>query len=179
MVTRLPDDAVAGLRAAPLTYADVGATMGAAPPSYRTFTRTRLLEHASFEQAAEALMTWQVHERAGLHVAASGPRVGQDAVVVMRLGPRVGGIRIPCRVVHVIDEPDATGFAYGTLPGHPESGEERFEVRRRSDGGAAITVAAFSRPATLLARAGGPLTRAVQARMTQRYLRAADLMSPG
>ena len=43
----------------------------------------------------------------------------------MHLGP----VRAPCRVVYVVDEPDRRGFAYGTLPGHAESGEELFLVR--------------------------------------------------
>ena len=45
--------------------------------------------------------------------------------VVSRIAP---GIATPCRVVYVIDEPSRRGFAYGTLPGHPESGEEAFIV---------------------------------------------------
>jgi uncharacterized protein (UPF0548 family) len=40
----------------------------------------------------------------------------------------MGFLQAPCRVVYVIDEPDIRGFAYGTPPGHPESGEERFAV---------------------------------------------------
>lgn len=176
MVTRLPAGTVARLRAAPLTYPR-GGSAEHPPPGHHGFSRRRVLEAASFEEAAEALMTWRVHERAGLQVAASGPRVEPDTVVAMRLGPRGVGIRIPCRVVEVTEQPDLVGFAYGTLPGHPESGEERFEVRRRADGRAVVTVSAFSRPATLLARAGGPLARAAQARMTERYLRAADVTS--
>ncbi len=30
----------------------------------------------------------------------------------------------PCRVVYEVERPDARGFAYGTLPGHPATGEE-------------------------------------------------------
>jgi uncharacterized protein (UPF0548 family) len=33
------------------------------------------------------------------------------------------GFKAPVRVVYVVDEPTRRGFAYGTLPGHPESGE--------------------------------------------------------
>lgn len=106
--------------------------------------------------------------------AGEPPRVESGAVVEMRLGPPRLGVRIPCRVVQVVDEPHRGGFAYGTLPGHPETGEERFEVRRGPDGVVAFTVTAFSRPASALARAGGPLSRWVQGRMTERYLRAAD-----
>jgi uncharacterized protein (UPF0548 family) len=35
---------------------------------------------------------------------------------------------VPCRVVYVVDEPRRAGFAYGTLPGHPEIGGERVGV---------------------------------------------------
>src|SRR5207253_2806761 len=33
-----------------------------------------------------------------------------------------------CRIVYVVNEPRKFGFAYGTLPEHVESGEERFTV---------------------------------------------------
>ncbi|MFC6343752.1 DUF1990 domain-containing protein, partial [Nocardioides hankookensis] len=100
---------------------------------------------------------------------ASGPADEPGATVAMRLGP----LRVPCRVVYVVREPDRVGFAYGTLPGHPESGEERFEVARAADGTVTFEVTAFSRPATMLARLGGPIGRAVQDRITERYLNAA------
>jgi uncharacterized protein (UPF0548 family) len=73
----------------------------------------------------------------------------------------------------VIEEPDRRGFVYGTLPGHPESGEESFVLVRQSDGAVIFTVEATSRPASLLARLGGPVTRWVQAVATDRYLKAA------
>jgi hypothetical protein len=56
-------------------------------------------------------------------------------------------MRAPCRVVYVIDEPRRRGFAYGTLPGHPESGEEAFVLEQRDDGTIASNIIAFSRPA--------------------------------
>ncbi len=71
-----------------------------------------------------------------------------------------------------MDEPRRRGFAYGTLPGHPESGEEAFIVEQHDDDSVTFTITAFSRPATWLARLGGPLGRAVQDRVTARYLRA-------
>jgi uncharacterized protein (UPF0548 family) len=92
----------------------------------------------------------------------------------MRLGAGPVALRIPCRVVDVVDEPDRRGFVYGTLPGHPECGEESFVLERRPDGAIAFTVAAFSRPATLLARIGGPAARGMQRFMTGRYLAAPD-----
>ncbi len=80
---------------------------------------------------------------------------------------------IPCRVVDVVDEPDRRGFAYGTLPGHPETGEERFMAQRDPQTGeVTATICAFSNPATWVTRLGGPVARLVQRLMTQRYLKA-------
>ena len=64
------------------------------------------------------------------------------------------------------------GFAYGTLPGHPESGEEAFVIERHDDDTVSFTITAFSRHATRLARVAGPLGRAAQRRITARYLRS-------
>ncbi|GAA4732513.1 hypothetical protein GCM10023350_14890 [Nocardioides endophyticus] len=67
-------------------------------------------------------------------VAASGPVADTDTVVDMRFGLGPLALRIPCRVVYVVDEPERAGFAYGTLPGHPETGEELFLLSRLGDG---------------------------------------------
>jgi uncharacterized protein (UPF0548 family) len=77
-----------------------------------------------------------------------------------------------CRIVVVVDEPERYGFAYGTLPGHPERGEEAFLVERHDDGRVVFRIVAFSRSAELLARLGGPVTRAIQQRASRGYLTA-------
>jgi uncharacterized protein (UPF0548 family) len=164
------------LRAAPLTYAAVGATVSTPPTGYATMHFSTVLRRRDFDAVAEALMAWQVHRRAGLRVRASGS-ARPNTVVDMRLGLGALAVRVPCRVVFVVDEPDRRGFAYGTLPGHPESGEERFLLHRNPDGHVEFTITAFSRPATLLARAGGPVSRWVQVAMTKRYLAAADQLA--
>jgi uncharacterized protein (UPF0548 family) len=76
--------------------------------------------------------------------------------------------------VYVIDEPRRRGFAYGTLPGHPECGEEAFLLERHDDGRVTFTIIAFSRPAHALAKLAGPLVRRIQDAITGRYLRALD-----
>lgn len=166
------------LRSAPLTYAAVGATAATSPSGYATMHLRKTLQRCDFDAAAEDLMSWRVHRRAGLHVAASGT-AQPDAVVDMRLGIGALTVRIPCRVIYVVDERDSRGFAYGTLPGHPESGEERFVLHRGPDGHIDFTITAFSRPATLLARAGGLVSRWTQLTMTRRYLTAADQLAGG
>jgi uncharacterized protein (UPF0548 family) len=178
MVTTLPDAVATALKAAPFTYADVGATSAAMPAvmpaGYASFTTSRQLRRRDFTAAADELLTWRVQERAGLGVEASSLRVTEGTVARITLGKGPVRVLAPCRVVYVIDEPDRAGFAYGTLPGHPESGEELFLLGHRADGSVEFTVTAFSRPATLLSRVGGPAARWVQRLMTNRYLTALD-----
>jgi uncharacterized protein (UPF0548 family) len=97
--------------------------------------------------------------------------VTEGATVLLLIG--VGPLRMvaPCRIVAVIDEEDRFGFAYGTLPGHPERGEELFVIERE-EGGATFRINAFSRPDQVLVRLGGPVARRAQTRVTNRYLRA-------
>jgi len=73
-----------------------------------------------------------------------------------------------CRIVYVVDESGPIskfGFAYGTLPGHVESGEERFLIEwDRGDDSVWYDILAFSRPNHVLARLGYPFVRRKQAR---------------
>jgi uncharacterized protein (UPF0548 family) len=157
-----------------VTYDEVGATLGRLPSGYTHVRRSAVVGHGpeDFWRASEALLSWEVPRRAGLEVTASAPRaaVGETVEVVLRLGPV--RFRAPCRVVLVVDEPTVQGFAYGTLPGHPEQGEELFQVRLAPDGDVHLDVVAFSRPARWFSRVGAPVARLVQARVTGRYLRA-------
>ncbi|GFG76237.1 hypothetical protein MBOT_36020 [Mycobacterium botniense] len=155
----------------PFTYPDVGATAGPPPPGYRHFGFVSQIGAGQqrFDEAADALMHWGMQRGAGLRVHASSEVVAVNAVVLVGLG----FLRAPCRVVYVIDEPDLCGFAYGTLPGHPESGEERFAVRHDPVTAAVYAeVAAFSRPASWWSKAGGPLVSLAQRAIAKRYLRA-------
>lgn len=85
-----------------------------------------------------------------------------------------------CRIVYALSEhtqvvsspgrpagpsPEITGFAYGTLSHHAESGEEIFQVSwDPPDGEVVYQIRAVSRERALLARLGFPLARALQAR---------------
>jgi uncharacterized protein (UPF0548 family) len=172
--TQLDPELEAQLRAADLTYDLVGRTSGVLPDGYGHLSRRLALGlgMARFADASRALFGWQMHLRSGLRVASSSPSVRQSTVVMLGVG--VGPLRLnaPCRVVYIIDEPDRKGFAYGTLPGHPESGEEAFVIERTEDDTVTFAITAFSRPASDLARLAGPLGRLAQRRMTARYLRA-------
>jgi uncharacterized protein (UPF0548 family) len=162
------------LRRAPFTYAEVGGTRGELPAGYRRLRRrvTVGTGAARFEEAAHTVLGWQMHRRAGLSVRASSGSVVEDAVAVLRLGWRFLGVSAPVRVVYVVHQPHRRGFAYGTLPGHPESGEEAFDVQLHPDGQVTFTITAFSRPSSMLARAGGPISSLIQSWATNRYLRS-------
>jgi uncharacterized protein (UPF0548 family) len=95
--------------------------------------------------------------------------VGATVLAVVSFG--VVTMVAPCRVVWVVNEPDKFGFAYGTLPGHPERGEEAFTVERRV-GGTFFSVRAFSQPAEALVRLSGPVGRVAQQFATRRYIGA-------
>jgi len=158
---------------AELTYAEVGATASEAlPDGYHHVRATRSLGVVDLDAVGEILFGWKVQERAGVRRVAGPDRVALGVDVTFRSLLQT----IPCRVVEVVDEPDRRGFAYGTLPGHPETGEERFIAERDPQTGeVTATITAFSNPATWVTRLGGPVGRLVQRLMTRRYL---DAMLP-
>jgi uncharacterized protein (UPF0548 family) len=153
-----------------LTYAEVGATAREPlPAGYHHVKAVRSLGVVDFDEAAEAIMTWQMQERSGVRRVGGPPRATLGADVTFRFL----GQKVPCRVIDVVDEPDRRGFAYGTLPGHPETGEERFAVERDpATGEVTATVTAFSNPALWRTKLAGPVGRLLQRAMTQRYLKA-------
>lgn len=173
----MPD--LAAFAHAPFTYPEVGATAGTPPTDAHVVRAERVVGHGpdDFTAVRASILSFGMQRGAGMRVRASTPTARAGTVVLLRarfLGP----VRIPCRVVYTIDEPGRAGFAYGTLPGHPESGEELFCVELRSspqqpDGAVVAVVSAFSRPGRWYTRLGAPFGRALQAAMTRRYLAAA------
>jgi uncharacterized protein (UPF0548 family) len=159
------------LAALPLTYSEVGATAGPLPTGYHHVQKSAVIGRGRrrFEEAADAGMRWGMLRGAGLRVEATTEVAEVGSEVIVHLGP----VRAPCRVVYVVDEPDRRGFAYGTLPGHAESGEERFMVRYDpATHEVHAEVAAFSRHGTWWSRLGSPVTSVIQRVVTARYLRA-------
>lgn len=162
----------------PLTYAAVGATadpamVDAPPAGFRPLKRTALIGHGAeaFSRAGIAVMHWEVQRRSGFVIdGARDVAVGNDVRLLIPLGPF--RVTAPARVVYVVAEERRVGFAYGTLAGHPERGEEAFLVHWRADDSVWFELRAFARPANLFFRLGYPILRASQAFYTRRYLRA-------
>jgi uncharacterized protein (UPF0548 family) len=155
------------------TYPAVGATAATPPPGYAVDrTRVRLGDGEGMFRAGRAALEHWDQFRLGWvrpHPGDTSLRVGEVvAVVAQVLG--VWWVNA-CRVVYAVDETGPVcrfGFAYGTLLGHAESGEERFLVEwDRSDNAVSYDILAFSRPRHPLARLGYPLTRRTQRRFAR------------
>ncbi|MBO2446655.1 DUF1990 domain-containing protein [Actinomadura barringtoniae] len=142
------------------TYDEVGATEGGALPDGYSHLRVRTLIGNGpdvFRRAADAVLDFRMHRAIPVRIDASAERVAPGVEVTVGLG--IGPLRLkaPCKVVWAKDGNHRAGWAYGTLPGHPECGEEAFVVSMDEAGDVWLTVTAFSRPCRVPARIAGPL----------------------
>jgi uncharacterized protein (UPF0548 family) len=157
------------------TYSDVGATLeGVLPEGFHHDRYEVVLGRGSttFHIAVKGLKTWKAHDMPGVRIFPEGREIQSGATVVATLGTPFVALAAPCRIVRVIDDETRWGFAYGTLPGHPEQGEESFVVSISSDGIVRFEIVAFSRPGDALVRLSGPLGRSIQKGGSRGYLQA-------
>lgn len=157
------------------TYPEIGATLrGERPPGYRHDNYELVLGKGQsvFQRASTGLRKWEGHQALGIGLFPRGRTIESGATVVVTLGTPWLALAAPCRIVGVLDEPERWGFAYGTLPGHPEQGEEAFVVSIGDDDGVRFTITAFSRPGERIPHLAGPVGRAVQRAGTHTYLKS-------
>ncbi|NED95526.1 DUF1990 domain-containing protein [Phytoactinopolyspora alkaliphila] len=158
------------------TYAEVGATRHEPlPAGYHHARRRERIGHgrAAFDAASHGLMTWAVQRGAGIRVDSTSAEVREGVELLNGVGIGPLRLRAPCRVVWTVEEPRRVGFAYGTLQGHPESGEESLILEIDDHDDVWFTITVFSRAAAWYAKIGGPVTRALQSFATRRYVDAA------
>jgi len=155
------------------TYTAVGATASLPPADYVVdHTRIKLGQGEEvFMKAKAALGRWQQFRLGWVEVWSPETPI-QTGEVVAVIARNVGLWWLnACRIVYVVDEEEPIqryGFAYGTLPDHAETGEERFLVERdRASGEVWYDILAFSRPHLLLTRLGYPFVRRVQKRFAE------------
>lgn len=165
----------------PLSYPAVGATATSPPPGYVVdHTRIRLGEgEAVFEKAKAALQRWEQFRLGWVEPCAMDAPIRKGEIVAI-LGRGMGMWWLnACRIIYVVDEsgPDTRfGFAYGTLPGHIQRGEERFLIEwDQRDGSVWFDILAFSRPNYVLTRLGYPLVRRAQKRFGREAAQAMRL----
>ena len=157
-------------RALACSYEEIGHTQHGAR-THRGYdvdhNRERLGEGAAtFAAAREAIRGWKMFPAPWTAIEPHAA-IERDAVV----GVLVRALGVwwlnAARIVYVVDEPRRFGFAYGTLPGHAERGEERFTVEWLADDSVWYDLYAFSRPRLWAARIAAPVTRALQRRFAR------------
>ncbi len=133
-----------------------------------------------FPLAREAILSWELHESAGVLVRPRR-RVGAGHLVELRLNPiwplrarRVRGTDLmtpvgACEITEVIDAEDRAGFTYRTLPGHLVRGEETFLVSVGAGGRLGVTITSTSVPGHPVLQTVAPLSVTGQRHMARRY----------
>ena len=179
-------DLIESQRGLPFTYAAVGATATEPPAGYVVDRIRAPLGHGAeaFAAARARLQRWQQFDLGWVEAWPRDTpiRPGEQVTVVAQaMGLWWANV---ARIVYVVDESGAGseaerpgtaryGFAYGTLPGHVESGEELFQLEwNRVTDEVSFSILAFSRPRHLLARLGYPLTRRMQKRFGRDAVKA-------
>lgn len=162
---------------AEFTYTEQGETRADELASGYQHDRRQLdLGHGErvWERAQEAIRRWEAHRFAGFTVTPTMAKLEPGTTVIASrvIGPVI--LAIPCRIVYCTDETERFGFAYGTLPGHPERGEEAFHVLRGPEKSVTAQIVAFSRPDDLPTRLAAPVARRVQSMATSRYLKGIE-----
>jgi uncharacterized protein (UPF0548 family) len=150
----------------PFSYKEVGATASGPPAGYAVDRTRASLGHGAqvFERARQGLRRWGQFELGWLSAWPNDtPLEAGRCVAVIAHTFGLWSLSA-ARIVYVVDEPGRFGFAYGTLPGHVEKGEERFAIEQAAGGEVFYDVLAFSRAQHPLAKIGYPLVRRLQKR---------------
>lgn len=163
-----------------LTYAPEGATCPgeatwpATPAGLRRFEQTIAIGHGDvmWRESAQAVLNWGVKRRSGFRVNPQATvSAGAEFQISLGWGPLA--VHEPVRIVAVADTDTRCGFAYGTLPGHPVSGEEAFIVHRNADGTVFLTLRSLTQPAPAgFWRSVFPVLLVAQRVFRRRYLRS-------
>lgn len=164
------------------SYDVVGATAPAdepwlPPDGWRAYEHTvRLGSGDDFWNAASsAVLAWGVKTRSGFTVDPAledgrAARQGERYWLVAGIGPV--RVREPVEIVATISTHDRAALTYGTLDGHPVSGEEAFIVHRDSNGDVSLTLRSLTRAGRGPWRLLFPLILIAQRVYRRRYLRA-------
>ena len=159
------------------SYQAVGATNGNAPSGYAVdHNRVQIGTGAAvFKRAKDALSAWKEFDLGWISIVPAGVPVTAGATVAVKAHTFGAWSLSAARVVYVINEAGPTerfGFAYGTLPDHVETGEERFKVEwDLNDDTVWYDILAFSRPHHQLVKMAAPLARQLQKRFARESMR--------
>ncbi|MDZ4817348.1 MAG: DUF1990 domain-containing protein [Planctomycetota bacterium] len=164
----------------PFNYQPVGATkLPETPPGYHSASCRVLLGHgeSTYLAARQALAEWRHYPTSMLELHCRNSRIEEGNVVGILVREFGVWSLNTCRIVYTVDQQNADrhafGFAYGTLPAHLESGEERFLIEwNRQDDSVWYKLDMFCRPAGLLGRLADFRVKKLQRRFQNETLRA-------
>jgi uncharacterized protein (UPF0548 family) len=156
--------------AAALTYDETGATASGCPDGYDWQTVSKVIGEGrdAFERAGDFILSFGAQRSLGMRVFPQDARATPNLTILMH-SPIIKGAT---RIVYVNDNDTERGFAYGTLPLHPEAGEEYFGVRIDDKDVVWAEIRAFSRPNWRVLRPILPLVGLAQRLAVRRYVHA-------
>lgn len=148
------------------TYPSIGATRNGSHPDRYLLDHNRICLGAgktTFKIAKQKLCEWQHFNFDWIELHRTDTNLEPDQTVGVLAHALGIWVLNACRVIYVIEEETPVyrfAFAYGTLPEHAESGEERFQVEWHPDDDSVwYDILAFSRPNQLLSKLGYPYVR--------------------
>lgn len=162
-----------------LTYQAVNATAAEPPAGYVVdLTRVSLGNGETiFTLGCQALREWKQFRIGWIDTyPPHAPLIVGQPVAILGYSLGLWWLNA-CKIVRVIDGEEGPlrrfGFAYGTLPDHAGSGEERFLIEwDRRDDSVTYEIYAFSRPQRFLAKLGYFWLRRLQKRFGRESPRA-------
>lgn len=153
----------------PFSYRELGFSQSKTPAGYDLDHNRFCLGKSRpvFESACEALKRWEMFPPPWTAIEPKSAPIREGTVVAVLM--HVVGLwwLNAARIVYVFDEREPVrrfGFAYGTLTGHVERGEERFSIEWLGDDTVWYDIRAFSRPRYWVVRLGYILARRLQRR---------------
>lgn len=159
------------------TYPEQGMTRQDGPQVgyVRDHNRVHLGTGSSlYMESKVALRRWHQFELGWVRVRTNNVPLKPDETVCLQVHFALLWKLFACRIVYIVEEEDTSspikkfGFAYGTLPGHPESGEERFLIEWNSiDDSVWYDILAYSQPGNFAVALGYPFSRLMQKRFAR------------
>jgi uncharacterized protein (UPF0548 family) len=168
-------------RSLDFSYSEQGATRDTPPPHYVVDHHRVQLGFGKdvFARAQEAFRSWEMVQLDWL--APCWPDASLESGEIVGTVAQVLGLWCVnvCRIVYCVDDASDTGpvrrfgFAYGTLPGHVERGEERYQLEWHADDDSVwYDLLAFSRPGRAISWIGYPYVRRMQRRFARESMEA-------
>jgi uncharacterized protein (UPF0548 family) len=160
------------------SYEAVGATANIPSCDY-TIDHNRIELGAgeeTYQRAVENLKCWRQFDLGWTEIVPSNVPVEVGSVVAVKARAFGTWSLNACRIVYLINDEESPvrrfGFAYGTLPSHVETGEERFTLEwHKEDDSVWYDILAFSRPRHPLVRMSFPLARLLQRRFVRESMK--------